>query len=291
MLNRRQFLQSVPLLSLTGILSRSLFAEETRDWFHPFDGIKIGLCTYTWGAKVPLPELLDACAEAGVPGIELRCEHAHGVGPETSSAGRSEVKKRFADAGITLVGFGTNEDFHSPDPTVVRLHIERAKAFVRLSADCGGTGVKVKPNSLPEGIPQSVTTAQIAESLDELGEYAAQFGQVIRLENHGTCSPVPIMKEIIDQVHAPNVGLCWNSLGVDKEGAGFEANLRSVRNRLGDTAHVYNSDPKDYPYDVLCAELVKTGWNGWLLIESSRSIDDLVTALRETSAYFTGLLH
>lgn len=240
---------------------------------------RFGLCTYLWGAKADLAALLECCRATGLEGLELRCQHAHAVEPEIGAAERAEVKKRFIDSGITLVGFGTNEDFHHVDPATLRQKIERAKAYVRLSADCGGLGVKVKPNNLPKEAEQKKTTAQIAAALDELGRFAADYGQIIRLENHGQCAPIPIMKEIIDQVKSPNVGLCWNSNGVDVDPPGLEANLRSVLGRLGDTVHLCNTPFDVYPYDILCRILKESGWNGWLLIECRDEVTDLTADL------------
>lgn len=288
--NRRRFLKSAVLgtasVCFGGVSCKKILAQESTNGFPRTGEMKFGLCTYRWGEKLPLNELLDVCHAAGIEGIELRCNHAHAVEPELDAAARSAVKKQFTDAHVTLVGFGTNEAFHYTDPTEVRRHIERAKEYVRLAADCGVSGVKVKPNDLPKEVEQSKTTAQIAEALDELGEYAAGFGQVIRLENHGGCAAIPIMKEIIEQVHAPNVGLCWNSNKVDLDAPGFEANLRSVLDRLADTAHVCGTPPERYPYADLCRVLNEAKWSGWILIENGQPIEDLLAGLKTTKAEF-----
>lgn len=286
--HRRHFLQTAAASAL--YLATGRFSSAETATLAGTDRIKVGLCTYRWGENAQLPELLDALAAAGMTGIELRCHHKHGVEPELDASARREVKRRFNDAGITLVGFGTNEDFHHKEPEKVREHIERAKEYVRLSADCGASGIKVKPNDLPEGVAREKTTAQIAEALDELGEYAAGFGQVIRLENHGQCAPIPIMREIIEQVHAPNVGLCWNSNRVDLEAPGFEANLRSVLDRLADTAHICGTPANVYPYGDLCRILTAASWNGWLLIENGQPTENLTESLKATKAEFDRLL-
>lgn len=253
-------------------------------------GIKFGLCTFQWGAKADLPTLIRWCQEAGMDGLELRCQHAHGVEPEIGLAERAEVKKRFADSPVTLVGFGTNEDFHYPDPSDVKAHLERAKAYVKLSHDCGGFGIKVKPNALPEGIPREKTTAQIAAALEELGRFAADYGQVIRLENHGTCSPIPIMKEIIDQVNAPNVGLCWNCNGCDMDPPGVVENMKTVRNRLADTVHIHELDLESYPYDEMIRYLAEIDYNGWLLFEAHSEAENIPETMKKEKEAFRNLL-
>src|SRR5205823_4687150 len=98
---------------------------------------------------------------------------------------RAEVRKRFADSGTTLIGIGSDERFDNPDPAIVKKAIEATKAFIELSHDCGGTGVKVKPDRFHPNVDKQNTIEQIGKSLNEVGEYANGFGQQIRLEVHG----------------------------------------------------------------------------------------------------------
>ena len=128
-----------------------------------------------WGADWDLPTLLANCEKAGVLGVELRTTHAHGVEPSMSADERREVKQRFADSPVMLVGLGSNEDFHDADAQSLKTSIDRAKDFIKLSHDVGGSGVKVKPNDLPKEVPQEQTIEQIGKALNELGAFAAEL--------------------------------------------------------------------------------------------------------------------
>ena len=99
--------------------------------------------------------------------------------------------------------------------------IEATKAFIELSYDIGGSGVKVKPNDFHESVPHEQTIEQIGNSLNILGKYAADFNQQIRLEVHGECAQLPTIKSIMDIATHPNVAVCWNSNDEDLEGGGF----------------------------------------------------------------------
>ena len=70
----------------------------------------------------------------------------------------AEVAQRFADSAVELVGLGTACEYHSADPTEVKENIEESKAFIKLCHDCGGTGIKVRPNGLPAGVPVAENT-------------------------------------------------------------------------------------------------------------------------------------
>ena len=252
--------------------------------------MQFGLVTYMWGAKWDLPTLLANCEKAKSYGVELRTEHAHHVEPNLSAAERSEVKKKFSGSPVKLIGLGTNEAFHSPDPAVVKKAIERAKEFIKLSHDIGGSGVKVKPNDLPADVPKEKTIEQIGKSLNELGKYAAGLGQQVRLEVHGQCAPLPIIAAIMAVADNPSVAVCWNSNRDDLKGDGLEKNFQLVEKRLGATTHVHELDSKKYPYTELFKLLKGIDYNGWVLLEASDKRDDYAAALAEQREIFDKLV-
>ncbi len=243
--------------------------------------MRLGLCTYLWGKDWDLPTLIANCEKAGLMGVELRTEHAHGVEPEIGTAARQEVRRRFMDSPVELVGLGSNERFDHPDPESLKRAIDRTKAFVILSHDCGGSGVKVKPDRFYPNIPREKTIEQIGHTLNELGAFGADYGQQIRLEVHGQCAPLPIIKQIMDIAQHPNVAVCWNSNSEDLQGQGLDFNFGLVKDRLGATVHVRELNLGDYPYPRLVELLAEARYRGWVLLECRTSPPDLVAALIE----------
>ncbi len=274
---RRGFLRS----TTAALVSASAFASggSARAATKPGDGMRFGLVTYLWGRDWDLPTLIANCEKARVFGVELRTTHAHGVEPDLTAARRAEVKKRFEDSPVVLVGLGSNERFDSPDPNELAKAIEATKDFVKLSHDVGGSGVKVKPNSFHDGVPHAKTIEQIGKSLNEVGAFAADYGQEIRLEVHGECAAPPIMKRIMDVATHPSVGVCWNSNQKDLEGKGLEYNFNLLKDRFGKTAHVRELDSTNYPYQTLLELFVEMDYNGWVLLEASSKPADRVAAL------------
>jgi len=282
---RREFLKGSVVLGAgmvaAGPLSRVLATAQK-----PGAKMKFGLVTYLWGQDWDLPTVIANCAKTGVPGVELRTEHAHGVEANLTEAQRQDVKKRFADSRVTLVGLGTNFAFHYPEADRLKKEIEGAKEYVKLSYDCGGSGVKVKPNDLPKGVPYQKTIEQIGKSLNELGQFATDYGQEVRLEVHGGCSLLPTIKAIMDVVTQPNVGVCWNCNGQDLEGKGLDYNFNLVRSRFSRIAHVRELNLGDYPYQDLINLLVATDYDGWVLLEGRTNPADRVQALTEQRQVF-----
>ncbi len=282
---RREFLKN-SLTCGAGLIFAEPFIRLTSA-MESSTPMRFGLVTYLWGQHWDLPTLIANCEKTGVLGVELRTQHAHGVEANLSAAERRHVKARFVDSPVTLVGLGTNFDFHHPDKDKLARSIQGAKDYVKLSYDCGGSGVKVKPNDLPKGVPYEKTIQQIGESLNELGRFAADYDQKIRLEVHGRgTSSLPVIKAIMDVADHPNVGVCWNCNGQDLDGEGLEYNFNLVRPRFGDTIHVRELSIGDYPYQELIHLLVETHYGGWVLLEARTKPDDLVAALAEQRQVF-----
>jgi len=283
---RRDFLKQSMYFGAAAVTAGPLSKVLAFSSTGPGSRMKFGLVTYLWGQDWDLPTLIANCEKTGVLGVELRTEHAHKVESNLSAQERREVKKRFADSPVTLVGLGTNFAFHHTDPAKLRRDIEGAKEYIRLSSDVGGTGVKVKPNDLPKDVPQEKTVEQIGKALNELGRFGADYGQAIRLEVHGSCSPLPVIKAIMDIADHPNVGVCWNCNSQDLEGQGLEYNFNLVKDRFGDTVHVRELNIGDYPYQELMNLFVAMDYPGWILLEARTKPEDRVKALAEQREVF-----
>ncbi len=286
-LSRRDFIirtsqVATGIWAANSLLGWSKSVESSK----PGTQMKLGLVTYLWGKDWDLPTLLKNCEAANILGVELRTQHAHGVEPSMSPAQRVEVKKMFADSPVKLVGLGCNADFDDPDPAVLAQNIELAKSFIKLSHDVGGSGAKVKPNDFHENVPHEQTIEQIGKSLNEVGKFAAEYNQQVRLEVHGKCSHLPTIKAIMDIATHPNVAVCWNSNEQDLEGEGLEYNFNLVKDRFGDTVHVRELNIGDYPYQQLINLFVKMDYKGWILLEARTAPEDRVAALKEQLAVF-----
>ena len=85
--------------------------------------LKLGMVTYLWGAQWDLPTLITNCEKTGFAGVELRSTHKHGVEVGLNRTQRAEVKSRFADSPVTLVGLGSACEYHSADHGVVQQNI------------------------------------------------------------------------------------------------------------------------------------------------------------------------
>jgi len=250
-----------------------------------FSGMKLGLVTYNWGKGWDLPELLKQCEKAEFSGIELRSTHAHKVEPNLSAEQRKEVAKMFADSPVECVGPGTACEYHSADPAVLKKNIEETKAFILLCKDIGGTGIKVRPNGLPEDVPVEKTLAQIGKSLDEVAAFGADHGVEIRTEVHGKgTQEIPNMITIFEHSEHPNSKVCWNCNPGDLDGDGLRKNYMALKDRVS-TIHIHDlRHEKKYPWANFFELLKETGFRGWTLVEDGKVPDDIPAAMAEVRA-------
>ena len=284
-INRRDFVRQAAFASAGAMAAGPFFSNLSMAAANePGSKIKLGLVTYRWGEKWNLPTVIKNLEKSQVLGVELRTTHAHGVEPDLNAQQRKEVKKLFDDSPVTLVGIGSDERFDDPDPAVLKKAIEATQKFVKLSHDVGGSGVKVKPNSFHKGVSHEKTIEQIGKSVNEVAAFAADYGQQIRLEVHGQCSPPPIMKQIMDVADNPNAYICWNSNQADLAGKGLRYNFNLLKDRFGSTLHIHELDYAEYPFQELIDMLVAMDYDGWLLLENASKPKDTVAELARQKA-------
>jgi len=290
---RRSFLASsiatVPVVAVataTGPVGSAATsgAAPGQDGFAKASQMKLGLVTYNLAKDWDIPTIIAQCTKARFEGVELRTTHKHGVEVSLPAAERAEVRKRFADSPVELFSLGSAFDYHTPDASKLRRDIEATKAYLQLAHDVGASGIKVRPNDLPKGVPEEVTLAQIGRSLRELGEAAAGLGLVIRLEVHGhQTASLPRIRRILDEAHHKAVGACWNSNQTDLDGAGFDANFDLVQDRILEV-HLRDLSLTEYPFRRLFQRLIQSGYRGYTLAEIPESPDPL-----RVMHYFRGL--
>ncbi|MBT3385359.1 MAG: sugar phosphate isomerase/epimerase [Prolixibacteraceae bacterium] len=281
--SRKEFIRNLSLIAGVSVLPGSLLASCSA----PGSKMKLGLVTYLWAKDWDIPTIIKNCTEANILGVELRVQHAHGVNFGMSAAERLEVKKQFDDSPIEIVGMGTNEEYHSADPAKVKEAIENTKKWLQLSKDIGASGVKVKPNAFPAGVAKEKTLEQIGKALNELGNYALDMGQQIRLEVHGReTQELPNIKTIMDYVENNGSTVCWNCNDQDLNGEGLEYNFDLVKDRFGDICHVRELNVGEYPYQQLMDLFVGIDYQGWVLLECRTNPDDKVAALKEQNEVF-----
>jgi sugar phosphate isomerase/epimerase len=257
-------------------------------------GLHLGLVTYNVAKDWDLDTILRNVRQAGLQGVEFRTTHAHGVERTLSPAARAEVRAKCGAAGLLQVSLGTVCEFHSPDPAVVRKNVDDCREWVLLAKDIGAKGVKVRPNGLPQDVPEEKTLEQIGRSLAECGKLARENGVEIWCEVHGDKTRIPVrMRRIMDACGHPAVGVTWNSNDSDVKDGTLEESFSLLQPfirccHITDIGIAPPPEPENaagasapggpvratppYPYRELFARLSDAGFTGFTLCEYPQSV-------------------
>ena len=241
--------------------------------------MKHGLVTYQMAQEWDVDTIISNCREAGFAGVELRTTHAHGVEETLSKAERKDVRKKFEDSGIRAYGLGTAFEYHSPDTAELRENIESTKRHIDLAVDLGMEGIKVRPNALPDEVPEEKTIEQIGVSMREVAEAGDGQGIAIWLEVHGggTCR-VDRMRKMMDIADHPNAYVTYNCNpeGETDENGSCRASYDLLKHKIG-CVHIQELwQPGRYPYRELFQLLKADGYDGWTSYEGPGSSDPVV---------------
>ena len=252
--------------------------------------MKLGIVTYQLGKDWDVPTLIGKLSALKYQGVELRTQHAHGVEDTLSRVQRAEVRRRFAESSVELVGLGTTFEYHAMDPKVVRENVEGTKRYCELAKDVGAQGVKVRPNGHNEdkGVPREQTLDQIGRALLECGQAAVDNGVQIRLEMHASVGDAVDMRRVIDVADHPTVRLCWNSnarFDVDEKGS-VKQDFDLVKDKIG-LVHLHDLTDGAYPWAELLALLKGNSYEGYCLAECSPPSSDPERVLQ----YFRALYY
>lgn len=235
--------------------------------------MKLGLVTYNMAKEWDIPTIIERCEATGFQGVELRTTHAHNVEVNLSATERRNVRKQFEDSAVELAGLGSAFEFHSPDSEELRQNVEGTKAYSQLAADVGAPGVKVRPNGLPDSVPEQTTLEQIGLALRECGEFANNLGVQIRLEVHGRqTSDLSRIRTIMEIANHDNVSVCWNSNPDEVVDGSVKGNFDLVKDWIR-LVHINELHLRAYPWRELFSLLKDSNYDGYCLAEIPGSTD------------------
>ena len=173
-------------------------------------------------------DLIARGTEYGFDGVEIRLLEretdllAHPAFQESQLATRQQ---ELHDAGFQICGLSSSVSFDSPEASVRRHQVEVGRRYLDLARILGADFVRVfgdvlYPGSeLAEAVPIEQVTAdkrrrtigQVAEGLQQLGEYADTLDLQVLIETHGDFASSPVMRETLEEVESTAVGILWDT--------------------------------------------------------------------------------
>ena len=165
---------------------------------------------WSWG------ELLMHAAADGYQGIEIRLLQRETnllvlpqFQPAEWPARRAELESRK----LVVCGLGSSVRFDYADPAELASQHETGCRYVDLAQGLGARFVRVFGDTLPPRDPEGRERVfrQVAEGLERLGTYAAKRNVQVLIETHGDFADSNVMRELLQCVSAPAVGVLWDT--------------------------------------------------------------------------------
>jgi inosose dehydratase len=187
-INRRHFLQT-SLLGSTALaaaaLPNTLVAGVTKPQREIYDGLKLGIASYTW-RKFSLDQAIAMNKEAGLKYICLKDVH---LSMKSSPAERQEAHKKIEAAGLVLMGGGV---------IYMKNNEQEIRDIFEYAKDAGMPTIVCSPDP---------------DALDTVEKMAKQYDLRIAIHNHGPTdkkypSPLDVLKLIKDR--DAHMGICMD---------------------------------------------------------------------------------
>jgi inosose dehydratase len=278
-LNRRRFLQT-GLLGSTALaavgLPTSLRAAVVKAERDPFDGLKIGMASYTL-RKFSLDQAIAMTKQAGVKYLCLKDVH---LSLKSTQAERQEARRKIEAAGLALVGGGVI--YMKNDAAEIRGIFQYAK---------------------DAGMPTIVCSPE-PEALDAVEQMAKEFDLRVAIHNHGpTDKKYPSPRDVLRLVDKrdPHMGICMDVGHTVRIGEDPVAVIEDCAARLYDfhIKDVTAATPKGGPIEIgkgvidivaVLKALLKLRFPYNINLEYEANGDAPMPGIIESYAYLRGVL-
>ncbi len=225
-----------------------------------------------------LEDILSTAKDLGYDGVEIR-----GIGRELSAPSAAPflpahidgTMARFKNLGLEIScltsGVRLNETYR------IESHMADGRAYIDLAAKLGVPYVRVIGDSGPT--PTDVPFDKVAARLVELAAYAKGKNVTVLIETNGAFAKSETMKQLLDTVAAPNVGVLWDIHHPVRNYGEAPTHTWQVLGPHIRYLHIKDSTAGedgaayemigygDLPLKEVVGILKSNGWEGWLSLE------------------------
>ncbi len=167
-----------------------------------------------------LSRVADAASRWGFESVELRTsgDDARTLACDPALTGTERIRSLFGQQGVEVSCLATSLAFDTPvQPPVVGLvlsdtetEVRAAKRAVRLAATIECPFVRVFGFRLEDAERRSRGVKRISERLEKVVDGARHSGVKVVLENGGSFERAEQVREVVDRVNSPLLGVSWS---------------------------------------------------------------------------------
>jgi sugar phosphate isomerase/epimerase len=248
--------------------------------------MKLALHAWQMGRERDLDAMIRICADSGMAALEVMESESFrsSIPLDTSPDGRSEIRRKFEDAGVSIAALSINCRYDWRDEATVRADVEETKRYVQLAVDLGAPRLRCLGDRLheDEGEPKEVTIARVAEALREVCEFADPFDIDCPIEMHGNFAPWENSLAVVEQVAHRRCYLVHNGQPQNTPPDRWDEVWPRIRPHL---KHIHSHDVLSdrFPYKKFFLALRDSGYDGLVCFELAPS-DDPVRVCQLTRA-------
>lgn len=211
--NRRSFLKSAIGAAAGLALADQIRAEGQK----PQSGgplLKLSLAAYSFnrylslkGKTKPTMTLEDFVRFAVEQNLEA-IEPTSYYFADTSDAYLGRFRTMCTRQGLDISGTAVGNDFCKLNAADLEKEKASVKQWIDRAAILGAKTIRIFAGTLPKGDDEETARTRCAAAIQQACEYAAKFGIILALENHGgiTATPEQLLA-IVQKVNHPNFGV------------------------------------------------------------------------------------
>lgn len=212
--NRRDFLKRASLLSAAVTGAGLTLPTAARAAIEPVKRVggaqlKVSLNAYSFakllndnvkgrGEGMTLAQLAEFCAKHDFDGLDATGYYFPGYSATGAEVPPDkfifEFKRRVFDLGLGISGTGVGNNFTVADQTARARDVQRIKAWVEVAAKLGAPVIRIFADTqmraqtwetVSNGASRDTVEGWIADDIRACADYAAKFGVIIGVQNHG----------------------------------------------------------------------------------------------------------
>lgn len=128
-----------------------------------------------------LSDFIDYAAAQDIDAVELTAYYF----PETTPEYLGKLKRQATKLGLDVSGTAVGNDFCVADPAKLKQQLDNVKSWTEHTARLGGKTMRIFAGSVPKGDTEQNAVKRCVPVIQEACEYAAKWGVMLALENHG----------------------------------------------------------------------------------------------------------
>jgi sugar phosphate isomerase/epimerase len=155
-----------------------------------------------------LDDFVDLAADMNLDAVEPTAYYF----AETSQEYLAHLKGKCSRLGLDISGTAVGNNFCTSNPTKLREEIQSVKKWVEHAFALGAKTIRIFAGSVDKGDTEENARARCVEAIQEACDYAAKFGIILALENHGgIVATIDQMLPIVQAVKHDWFGVNWDT--------------------------------------------------------------------------------